>query len=116
MHVGDVVKQDWADAAKRNGVEIDCTGVSCLAHFNFPEYKQELKTLYTVLMLKEGFLGNTAIYPTLAHTDEILTIHREVIDKVFCQIGEIIRKGGKEAILEAIGGPVCLSGFKRLLD
>ena len=115
-HVGDIVKKDWADAAARNGVDIHCSGVPCLAHFGFPEYNQELKTLYTVLMLKEGFLGNTAIYPTLAHTDEVLAIHREVIDKVFCQIGEIIRKGGKEAILEAIGGPVCLSGFKRLLD
>ena len=116
MHVGDTVKQDWADAAKRNGVEIDCSGLSCLAHFTFPEHKLELKTLYTVLMLKEGFLGNTAIYPTLAHTDEILSIHREAVDKVFCQIGETIRKGGKEAILEAIGGPVCFTGFKRLLD
>lgn len=116
MRVGDIVKQDWADAAKRNGVEIDCSGISCLAHFNFLEYKQELKTLYTVLMLKEGFLGNTAVYPTLAHTDTVLDIHREVIDKVFYKIGEIIRKGGKETILEAIGGPVCTSDFKRLLD
>ena len=116
MRVGDVVKQDWADAAKRNGVEIDTTGVSCLAHFNFPEHKLELKTLYTALMLKEGFLGNTAIYPTLAHDEKVLALHREVIDKVFYQIGETLRKGGKEAILEAIGGPVCNSGFKRLLD
>ena len=114
--VGETVQKDWLDAASRNGVKIDCSGVPCLAHFNFADNKQELKTLYTVLMLKEGFLGNTAIYPTLAHTDEILAIHREVIDKVFCQIGEIIKKGGKEAIVEAIGGPVCLSGFKRLLD
>jgi hypothetical protein len=106
----------WRDAAKRNGVDIDCSGVPCLAHFGFKENKLELKTLYTVLMLKEGFLGNTAIYPTLAHTDEVLALHREVIDKVFFQMGEIIRKGGREAILEAIGGPVCLSGFKRLLD
>jgi hypothetical protein len=67
-------------------------------------------------MLKEGFLGNTAIYPTLAHNEEILSIHREVIDNVLGQIAEIIKKGGKEAILETTGGPVCNSGFKRLLD
>ena len=52
----------------------------------------------------------------LDHPEEILAIHREAIDKVFCQIGQILKKGGKEAVLEAIGGPVCLSGFKRLLD
>ena len=110
------MQKDWVEAAQRNGVDIDCSGVPCLAHFGFKENKLEQKTLYTVLMLKEGFLGNTAIYPTMAHTDEVLALHREVIDKVFFQMGEIIRKGGREAILEAIGGPVCLSGFKRLLD
>ena len=114
--IGETVKKDWKDAADRHGVEIDCPGFPCLAHFGFKENKLELKTLYTVLMLKEGFLGNTGLYPTLAHNDQVLELHREVLDKVFCQIGEIIKKGGKEAILEAIGGPVCHSGFARLLD
>ena len=113
--VGKTVQQDWMDAAQRHSLDIHCSGVPCLAHFDFAEHKKELKTLYTVLMLKEGFLGNTAIYPTLAHTDEILAKYRVAIDKVFAQIAEI-QKGGKEAILEAIGGPVCLSGFARLLD
>ena len=114
--VGETIKKDWVDAAQRNGVQIECSGVPCLAHFSFTKNKQELKTLYTVLMLQAGFLGNNAIYPTLAHTEEVLALHREVIDKVFFKIGEIIQKGGKEAIVEAIGGPVCNSGFKRLLD
>jgi len=113
--VGTTVQKDWLDAAERHGLDIHCSGVPCLAHFDFAENKRELKTLYTVMMLKEGFLGNTAIYPTLAHTDEILEKYRTAIDKVFYQISEIIKKGGKEAILEAIGGPVCHSGFARLL-
>lgn len=113
--VGTTVQKDWLDAAERHGVNIHCSGIPCLAHFDFAENKKELKTLYTVLMLKEGFLGNTAIYPTLGHTDEVLEKHRVAIDKVFAQIAEI-QKGGLEAILEAIGGPVCLSGFARLLD
>ena len=74
------------------------------------------ETLYTVLMLKEGFLGNTAIYPTLAHTDEVLALHREVIDKVFYQIAQIHKAGGEEAILQAIGGEVCQKDFKRLIQ
>ena len=37
-------------------------------------------------------------------------------DKVFYQISQIIKAGGKEAILEAIGGPVAQTGFKRLMD
>ena len=114
-NVGKTVQKDWLDAARRHGLDIDCTGLPCLAHFGFKENKLENKTLYTTLMLKEGFLGNVAIYPTLAHTEEVLALYREAIDKVFYQMAEINKKGGKEAIMEAIGGPVCLSGFKRLL-
>ena len=114
-NVGQIVQKDWLDAAARHGVEIHSSGLPCLAHFGFAEHALELKTLYTVLMLKEGFLGNVAMYPTLAHTEEILDLHRTAVDKVFYQIGEVLKKGGKEAVLEAIGGPVCQSGFQRLL-
>lgn len=114
-NVGQIVQKDWLDAATRHGVEIHSSGLPCLAHFGFAEHALELKTLYTVLMLKEGFLGNVAMYPTLAHTEEILDLHRTAVDKVFYQIGEVLKKGGKEAVLEAIGGPVCQSGFQRLL-
>jgi hypothetical protein len=113
-YVGNTIMKDWHDAASRHGVAVHCGGLPCMAHFGFEECPLELKTLYTVLMLKEGFLGNTAIYPTLAHTDEILQLHRTAIDKVFYQIGQIYKAGGKEAVTEAIGGPVCQTGFQRL--
>ena len=66
-------------------------------------------------MLDEGFLANTGFYPTLAHNDEVLAIHREAVDKVFSKIADIIKKGGKDAVMEAIDGKVCHTGFKRLL-
>ena len=81
----------------------------------FTDYPLELKTLCTVLMLKEGFLHQGGLYPTLCHTDEVMAKYREALDKVFYQISEILRKGGKEAVLEAIGGPVCQAGFQRLI-
>lgn len=113
--VGETVQKDWLEAAGRHNVPIECSGLPCLAHFAFTKYPLELKTLYTVLMLKEGFLGNTALYPTLAHTDEILELHRAALDRVFEKIGSILKTGDKNDILEAIGGPVCQSGFKRLV-
>ena len=115
-HVGSTVINDWKTLAQKYNLDIGCNSMPCLAHFHFNENTLELKTLYTVLMLKEGFLGNNGLYPTLAHTDDILELHREAVDKVFYQISEIIKKGGKETILEAIGGPVCHSGFKRLIN
>ena len=37
------------------------------------------------------------------------------LDKVFYTISQILKKGGKEAVMEAIGGPVCQTGFQRLI-
>ena len=91
-------------------------GLDCLPHFSFSENHLETRTLYTVLMLKEGYLAGGSCYPTLAHNEQVLAQHREVIDKVFYQIAQIIKAGGKEAILKAIGGPVAQTGFKRLMD
>lgn len=113
--VGKTVQTDWTQAANRHGLAIHCSGLPCLAHFEFEELGLELKTLYTALMLREGFLGNTAIYPTLAHTDKVLELYREAIDRVFDKMAQILKSGGKEAVLEAIGGPVCQTGFQRLV-
>ncbi len=114
--IGEMIKKAWIDSAARYGLDINCGGVPCLAHFGFNEDGAAMKTLYTAMMLKEGFLGNTGVYPTLAHNDEIVEKYAQAIDKVFCQMAEIRKKGGKEAVLEAIGGPVCQSGFQRLID
>lgn len=114
-NIGLTVQKDWKEAAKRHGLNINCHGIPCLAHFGFVDAPLEMKTLYTRLMLDEGFLGNTGIYPTLAHNDDILALYREAIDKVFLKIATLYAKGGKEEILAAIDGKVCQTGFKRLL-
>ena len=114
-YIGEIVQKDWIETAAQHEVGIECTGIPCLAHFAFTKYPKELKTLYTVLMLKEGFLANTAIYPTLAHTEEIMSLYRSAMDKVFAQIAAVLKKDDYQAILDAIGGPVCQTGFARLL-
>ena len=114
--VGQTLKKDWADAAAHNGIELETGGLDCLPHFKFAENHLETRTLYTVLMLKEGYMAGGSCYPTLAHNQQVLAQHREVVDKVFYKIAQLARSGGKEAILEAIGGPVAQTGFKRLMD
>jgi len=37
------------------------------------------------------------------------------MDRVFGKIAAVLAKGSREAILKAIGGPVCHAGFARLL-
>ncbi len=112
--VGVRLKKYWEDAAKKYSLKIHTSGIPCLAHFDFDEFPLENKTLYTSLMLKEGFLGNTCIYPTLAHTNEILSLYENSIDRVFEKMAEVNLQG-KDAICKSIGGPVCQTGFARLV-
>ncbi len=114
--VGQTVQSFWNEAAQRHGLRIRTSGLPCLAHFDFLDCPLENKALYTVKMLALGFLGNTAIYPTLAHTDEILERYREAIDQVFSEMASIYKAGGEESVRHAIGGPVCQTGFCRLVD
>lgn len=111
--VGQAVTADWDELGKKHALPMRVgDGYPCLAHFAFTQQALALKTLYTVRMLKRGFLGNTAVYPTLAHTPAILAQYRLAIDEVF---GEIARAIRDNAVEERIGGPVCQSGFKRLI-
>ena len=111
--IGGRVTRDWQKIGARYRLPIKTgEGYNCLAKFAFTEHANELKTLYTVLMLKRGFLASTAIYPTVAHNDTILDQYEEAIDDVFSEISSIIKKG---TILESIGGRPADVGFKRLL-
>ena len=109
---GKQAQDDWRELGEKHGLPIRVDeGYPCFASFAFTEQPAILKTLYTVLMLEQGFLGSTAIYLTLAHTNEILEKHRDAVDKVFEQIAAHIKARDAE---EAIDGPVCHSGFTRL--
>jgi len=111
--IGDMVADSWMKNSQRHGIQISSgNGYPCLAHFRF-EYKnsEELRTLYTQMMLERGFLGGTAIYPTVAHTDEIVNKYDQAIDKVFGQIAIAIKQ---DKVMESLKGPVAHSGFRRL--
>lgn len=114
-NIGSELQNNWVKMGEKNGLKIHSSGFPCLAHFDFGENSIELKTLYTVLMLDEGFLANTACYPTLAHTPEVVERYAEAVDTVFGKMADILKKGGVEAVVEALDGKVCQTGFKRLL-
>lgn len=114
--MGTMLIDMWNRLAQKHNIPAVASGLPCLAHLTFTEYPLELKTLYTALMLEEGFLGNNAFYPTLAHTSEIMKQYEVAIDGVFEKMNAILKKDSYEAMLDAIGGPVCQSGFKRLID
>ncbi|MBE5867866.1 MAG: aminotransferase class III-fold pyridoxal phosphate-dependent enzyme [Lachnospiraceae bacterium] len=114
--MGQSLMDVWNELAAKHDIPAHAYGIPCLAHLGYTQYPLELKTLYTVLMLKKGFLANNGFYPTLAHTPEIMDKYFAAIDEVFGEMSQILKKGDYDALVQAIGAPVCASGFKRLIN
>ena len=112
--IGQMVKDQWLHYGAKYELPVESDdGYPCLAHFHFHhEQADELRTLYTQLMMEQGFLAGYSIYPTLAHTDELVGLHGEALDRVFARMADLLKAG---KVREALKGPVAHSGFRRLL-
>ena len=104
----------WESSAKKYGLSINSSKCyPCLAHFSFNYPNGEaLRTLYTQMMLERGFLAGIGIYPSLAHTDEIVSLYGNAIDEVYEKIANAISDNSVNRLLK---GSVAHSGFKRLV-
>lgn len=113
-HIGAMLQSRWRDQAAKHGLPVNVPdGYPCLAHFAFDHPQaNELKTLFTQRMLHHGFLASTSVYPTLAHTPEILEQYNDAVDAVF---GELANAVADNAVLERLEGPPAHTGFRRLL-
>ena len=112
IKIGKKVKDGWKSIASEQGICIEVSGIDPLGHFDFKyENPLVLKTLFTQMMLENGFLASTAFYASYAHREEHVERYIEMSDDVFKLIAESIDKGGPEKFLK---GPVCHAGFKRL--
>lgn len=111
--VGNGVMQQWRSAAEKYQLPVTTGGYPSLAHFSFQhEDSEKLRTLYTQLMLDRGFLAGLSVYPTLAHTNEIVQLYYNAIDEVFAVIGDAFHQGSVD---QALHGRVAASGFARLI-
>jgi glutamate-1-semialdehyde aminotransferase len=110
--IGKKVQEGWKDSASKHGIKIKVSGIYPLSHFLF-DYDNHLvlKTLFTQLMLKKGFLASTDFYASYAHKEDIIDLYLEAVDETFSFISKTITARDSEQHLE---GPVCHSGFKRL--
>ena len=111
-NAGQEVTDVWKNLGKKHGLPIhtgDC--FPTLNHFHFTEHTMQLKTLFTRLMLPQGFLANTQYYPTLAHNSEITAKYAAAVDIVFAQISDVLRKGDLEKVMIE----TCEADFGRLV-
>ena len=105
---GKKVKKIWIENAKSNGLNIKVSGLPSLASFSFDYKKQtEMNTIFTIEMLKEGFLGFRQFKPSLAHTDREIYKYNKAIKKVFKIISQDLE-------CENLISPKHHLGFKRL--
>ena len=114
IEVGKKVKQGWLEAADAYGLPIEVGGIDPLAHFGFLEDTPLVYKPYVPqAMLKRGFLASTALYACSCHDDSTLDGYIDDISEVFCRLGDARAKGVD--VRGLVQGPVCHSGFGRLL-
>jgi glutamate-1-semialdehyde aminotransferase len=113
IKVGEQVQKGWSDLAEKNHLKISVGGIAPLSHFAF-EYKKPLvlKTFFTQQMLEFGFLASTALDASYAHKPRQIKLYLEACDRTFALISKALKHGNPEKLLK---GPVCHSGFKRLI-
>ena len=113
IEVGEKVQKGWKDLAKKNNLKISVGGIAPLSHFAFENEKPlVLKTIFTQQMLKLGFLASTDCYTSYAHKPKHIKLYLQACDKTFAMIFKALKQGNPGKYLK---GPVCHSGFKRLI-
>lgn len=113
VDIGKKIQKGWEKIAQRNNLTITVSGIAPLSHFSFT-YKKPLvlKTLFTQLMLEEGFLATTSFYVSYAHREIHIKRYLKAVDDVFCFISQAIKNGKPQKYLKS---SVCHGGFKRLV-
>ena len=112
--IGRRVQQVWRELGAKYELPILVPDAyPALAEFSFThELAVELKTLYTQEMLRRGFLATTAMYITLAHTDEVVQLYASAIDDVFVEIANTLTEN---QVLARLKGPPVHQSFRPLL-
>jgi len=111
---GEGVRLIWSKAAANEGLKIQMSGTPPLPAFAF-QYPEAatMKTLFTQLLLEQGYLASTSVYMTYAHTDPLLDGYAEAVARAFSEISFLLKKG-PEILAQHLKGPVAHSGFSRL--
>ena len=110
--IGNMVKMGWRKAAEHVGLRIYLEGLPSLAHFGFNHSDHiNLTTLFTQLMLEQGFLACDQFKPSYAHEMDDIAEYLEAVSDVFLTIAEAVAWGDVERRLK---GPPAQKGFYRL--
>ena len=108
IEIGNKVKQIWHESAKSNELEINVTGLPSLAAFGFKSPNaMALNTIFTIELLKRGFLGFRQFKSSFAHENVDLEKYRNSVNEVFAIIAA-------DPTANNLDTPVAHTGFQRL--
>lgn len=109
--IGQSVKAIWRAAAQEHDVPIHVNGLDPLAHFGLegPDAVAG-ETLFTKIMLGNGFLANGSFYATYAHQPEHLEAYGEAVDEAFRELAKALRTGTLATLIDEPHH----TGFRRL--
>ena len=111
--VGVKLRKAWYEAADRQNIKIRTSGLPSIQSYSFVSDKNlEYKTFVTQEMLKKGFLSTPLVYASMAHTDDLISLYSEALESCFAGIRAF--ENGDALVENALEGPICHSGFKRL--
>jgi len=112
--IGGMIGEGWRKLAEKHSIRLKVSVPEAITGFSF-EYdnKLELKTLFNQEMLKRGFLATDHVFVSYAHKEEHVKKYLENADEVFGMISKAIKQNKVKELLE---GPVCHTGFRRLVD
>ena len=110
--IGEKIKQVWLSLGAKHGLPLSVNGHNVNAGFvlDHPQVLA-LETLFTVRMLKAGYMAAPRVQLTLAHQPHHVEAYAAAVEPVFKELAEAIESGDIE---RRIGGPVKQSGFQRL--
>jgi len=110
--IGQLVTEGWRQAAARAGLPLQTSGLPSLNHFHIDHPDElALTTLFTQLMLEEGYLAHNQFKPSLAHTRQHVQSYLQAVERVFGVLAEAAARGDA---LQRLRGPQARRGFYRL--
>ncbi len=108
IKMGEKVKEVWKEKSKLHKIDIDISGLPSLASYTFKNGNQnKLNTIFTIEMLKRGFLGFRQFKPSYAHQDKNIEEYEIAVDEIF----KLISLNDEDEILKSKPHH---TGFQRL--
>ena len=98
--IGEIIQKNWKLISERQKVGIKIQGIPALSTFTF-EHSDHLKfKTFLSQELLNGYLGTTAFYSIVSHSDKILVRYFQVLEKkYFYEISKNVSTGVQKLIV-----------------